>query len=153
MSYLDSAGSLAVDTLNLVLANDDVLESSAILDHEDSVLVTTLDLASAANTTAVGLHATVEDTADLLGGLEGNGTLGGRDGKRSTLAKSKGIVGGGNGRASSGEASSGSNDGDGELHFDAKKKGDRKWFGVKMYREWKWTEDVGSVVCVKQTKD
>ena len=120
MAYLNSAGSLTVDTLNLVLANDDVLKSTAVLDHEDGVLVTTLDLASAANTTAVGLHATIKHTADLLGCLEGDGTLGGRDGKGSTLAKSEGIVRSGNGRASSGEASSGSNDGDGELHGDSK---------------------------------
>lgn len=107
-----------MDTLDLVLANDDVLESTTVLDHEDSVLVTTLDLTSAADTTAVGLHASIKSTADLLRGLESDGTLGGRDREGSTLAKSKDIVGSGSRRGGGSKASDGGNGSDGELHCD-----------------------------------
>jgi hypothetical protein len=46
---------LAVDALSLVLANDDVTESSAILEDEDSVLLATLDLVVARTATTVVL--------------------------------------------------------------------------------------------------
>lgn len=46
---------LAVDTLSLVLANDDVTESSTVLKDEDSVLLTTLNLVVACAVTTVVL--------------------------------------------------------------------------------------------------
>jgi len=115
---LDGAGSLAVDALDLVLSDDSVLESSAVLDEEDSVLVTALDLASAASTTAVGLHATIKGSADLLGSLVGDGALGGGDREGGALGEGGELGRSNGGRAGGGEASDGSNDGDGELHVD-----------------------------------
>lgn len=109
---------LAVDALNLVLSDDSVLKSSAVLDEEDSVLVTALDLARAASTTAVGLHATIESSADLLGRLVGDGALGGGDREGGALGEGGELAGSDSGRAGGGEASDGSNDGDGELHVD-----------------------------------
>ena len=49
---------LAVNTLSLVLANDDVTESSAVLKDEDSVLLATLNLvvASAVTTVVLGSY-------------------------------------------------------------------------------------------------
>ena len=107
-----------MDTLDLVLSNDGVLESTTVLDDEDSVLVATLSLTSAADTTAIGLHATIEGTTDSLSSLKGNGSLGGWDGERGALGKGESIGGGGGSRASDGEARGSSNDGNGELHFD-----------------------------------
>lgn len=107
-----------MDTLDLVLSNDGVLESTAVLDDEDGVLVATLNLTSAADTTAVGLHATIEGATDGLRSLKGDGSLGGGDGKRGALGKGEGIVRGGGGRASGDEARGSGNDGDRELHFD-----------------------------------
>ena len=130
MAYLDSAASLAVDTLNLVLANNGVLKGTAVLDKEDSVLVTTLILASALSTTAIGLHATVEGARDLLGLLVGDRALGRRDWKGGALSEGEDVIGSGLSRAGGGEASDGSNDGDGELHFDSWRVGtlkSRKW--------------------------
>ena len=46
---------LAVDTLGLVLANDDVTESSAVLEDEDSVRLATLILVVACAATTVVL--------------------------------------------------------------------------------------------------
>ena len=46
---------LAVDTLGLVLANDDVTESSAVLKNEDGVLLTALNLVVACAVTTVVL--------------------------------------------------------------------------------------------------
>ena len=109
---------LAVDALDLVLSDDSVLESSAVLDEEDSVLVTALDLASAASTTAVGLHATIKGSADLLGSLVGDGALGGGDREGGALGEGGELGRSNGGRAGGGEASDGSNDGDGELHVD-----------------------------------
>lgn len=91
---LESAGALAMDTLNLVLANDDIGESSTIGQREDSVGVAALSLTSAADTTAVGLEATVEAARDLLGFREGFGACGGRDSKSGTLVKAKEVLGG-----------------------------------------------------------
>jgi len=115
---LDGAGSLAVDTLDLVLADDGVLEGTSVLDEEDSVLVTTLNLTCARSTTAVGLHATIESSGNLLGLLVGNRALGGGDREGGTLGEREELARGGGSRAGSGEASDGSNDGNGELHFD-----------------------------------
>lgn len=109
---------LAVNTLDLVLANDGVLEGASVLDEEDSVLVTTFNLTSALGTTAVGLHATIEGSADLLGLLVGNRALGGGDRERGTLGEREELARGGSSRAGSGEASDGSNDGERELHLD-----------------------------------
>lgn len=78
---LESAGALAVDTFDLVGTDDDVLEGGTVLKLEDGVLVTALGLASALDTTAVGLEATVEGALDDLGSLVGDGTLGGGDGE------------------------------------------------------------------------
>jgi len=75
-----------VDTLDLVGTDDDVLEGGAVLELKDGVLVAALGLAGALDTTAVGLEATVEGALDDLGGLVGNGALGGGDGEaESTL--------------------------------------------------------------------
>ena len=120
MSYLDGASSLAVNTLDLVLADDGVLEGTAVLDQENSVLVTTLDLTSALGTAAVGLHTTLESAADLLGCLVGDGALGGGHGEGSAL-----LNGGESGRsvgsrAGGSEANNGSDDSERELHFDGR---------------------------------
>jgi hypothetical protein len=76
---LEGAGALAVDTLDLVGTDDDVLEGGTVLELEDGVLVTALSLASALDTTAVSLETTVEGALDNLGGLVGDGALGGGD--------------------------------------------------------------------------
>lgn len=65
-----------MDTLDLVGTNDQVLEGGTVLKLEDGVLVTTLGLASALDTTAVGLHATIEGALDDLGLLVSNRALG-----------------------------------------------------------------------------
>jgi hypothetical protein len=78
---LNGAGALAVDALNLVGTDDQVLKSGAVLELEDGVAVTTLGLTSALDTTAVGLHATIEGARDDLGLLVGDGALGSRDGE------------------------------------------------------------------------
>jgi hypothetical protein len=67
-----------VDALDLVSANDQVLKSGAVLELEDGVVVTALGLSSALDTTAVGLHATIEGARDDLGLLVGDGALGSR---------------------------------------------------------------------------
>lgn len=92
-----------MDALDLVLANDDVLQGGAILKLEDGVLVATLGLASAGNTAAVGLHATVERAGDGLDLIVGNGALGGGDGEGSAdtegLGGSRHAGGGNEGKA------------------------------------------------------
>lgn len=116
---LDGARALAVNTLDLVSANDGVLEGSTVLEDEDSVGVATLLLASALDATAVGLHATVKDTGDVLDTLVGDGSLGGGDGERSALLKGAHGVGGdialGSGDSGGGEKAG---EDDGELHFE-----------------------------------
>ena len=62
-----SAGTLAVDTLDLVGSNDDVGDAAALLDLEDSVGVATLGLASALNATVDG-QTTAHYIADVLAG-------------------------------------------------------------------------------------
>jgi hypothetical protein len=114
---LNGAFSFAVNTLNLVFANDDVLKSTAVLDIEDSVLVAALCLTSALNATAVGPHLAIEDTVDLVGLLVGyRGSLRLRDGEGGALAERNEVVGGGGSRAGSGEACDGSDDSKRELH-------------------------------------
>lgn len=56
-----------MDTLDLISTDDDVLKSSAVLELEDGVLVATFRLASALDTTAIGLHSAVKRAADDLG--------------------------------------------------------------------------------------
>lgn len=56
---LDGAGTLAVDALDLVGTNDNVLEGGAVLELEDGVLVAAFGLAGALDATTVGLHATL----------------------------------------------------------------------------------------------
>lgn len=65
-----------MDTLDLVGTDDQVLKGGTVLKLEDGVLVTTLGLASALDTTAVGLHATIEGALDDLGLLVGDRALG-----------------------------------------------------------------------------
>ena len=110
-----------MDTLDLVLANDGVLQGGAVGEEEDGVLVTTLLLAGALDATAIGLHATIEDTGDGLGLLVGDAALGGGDGESSTLLEEVG------GALVSGDGDNGGNEGqdggsDGELHFDELKR-------------------------------
>lgn len=116
---LDGARALAVDTLDLIGTNDSVLESGAVLEDEDSITVTALNLTSALDTSAVSLHATVESTGDVLDLLVGNAALGGGDGKGGTLLESAHGVGG-NSALGSGDGGGGEKAGedDGELHFD-----------------------------------
>jgi hypothetical protein len=69
-----------VDALDLVSANDQVLKSGAVLELEDGVAVTALGLSSALDTTAVGLHATIEGARDADGESTKKG--GGDEGER-----------------------------------------------------------------------
>lgn len=57
---------LAVDTLSLVLANDDVTESSAILEDEDGVLLATLNLVVACAATTVVLEDSSASLSQLI---------------------------------------------------------------------------------------
>ena len=78
---LEGAGTHAVDALDLIGTDDDVLEGGTVLELEDGILVATLSLASALDTTAVCLEATVEGALDRLDRLVGDGALGGGDGE------------------------------------------------------------------------
>ena len=101
----------------LTLADNGVLEGTAVLDDEDGVRVATLSLTSAADTTAVGLHATIEGTRDGLSLLVGDRALGAGDRDRSALLHGKGISRGGDGRTGGDGGREGSDSGDdGELH-------------------------------------
>jgi len=73
-----------VNTLNLILSDDDVAERTSILDDEDSVRVATLILTSAGNAAAVSLHSAIE-VGDLHGLGQSFAALGRRDGERSAL--------------------------------------------------------------------
>lgn len=84
---LDGAAALAVDTLDLVGANDGVLQGGAVLKDENGIAVTTLGLTSALDTTAVGLQTTVEGAGDGLGRAVLDGALGGGDGEARTANK------------------------------------------------------------------
>jgi hypothetical protein len=117
---LDGARALAVDTLDLVLADDGVLESGTVLELEDGVRVAALDLTGARGATAVGLHAAIEDAGDDLNGLVGDGALGGRDGEAGALVEAE-KPGGSVGSRASGDGCDKRGDGessDGELHDD-----------------------------------
>lgn len=113
-----------MNSFNLVFANDGVLKSTAIFDQEDSIRITALVLASALNTTAISLHATVKGAGNLLGLLVGDGALGGRDWDGSAFLETEGLDGRGGGRAGGDgghEGGDGSSDGNGELHLDGLK--------------------------------
>lgn len=69
-----------MDTLDLVLADDGVLQRGTVFEDEDGVRVTALCLARARDATAVGLEATVEGAGDGLGGAVGDAALGRGDG-------------------------------------------------------------------------
>lgn len=84
---LDSASILAVHTLDLISADDGVLESTALLDDEDGVALATLFLAGTFNTTAVCFHTAVEDIRNLLGLVEGLIALGVRKGEGVPLGQ------------------------------------------------------------------
>lgn len=114
---LDGAGALAVDTLDLVLANDGVLEGTAVLDDKDGVRVATLSLTSAGNTTAVGLETTVEGTRDGLGLGELDIALGAGDRDAGALLHGESLSRSRSGRAGGDGGHEGGNSGeDGELH-------------------------------------
>lgn len=90
-----SASTLAVDTLDLVGADDDVGDAAALLDLEDSVGVATLRLAGARDATVEHDHATIEGLAsgNGLGSRQGRGA-----GRRRQRAAGRGT---GAGRAGS----------------------------------------------------
>lgn len=73
---LDGTGTETVDALDLVGADDQVLQGGAVLQLEDSVLGAALGLTGALDATAVGLHATVEGARDNLGLGVGDRALG-----------------------------------------------------------------------------
>lgn len=108
-----------MNTLDLIFANNGVLESTAALDEEDSIGITTLSLSSAADTTSIGLHATVEGSTDFLDLLVGDTALGGGDwdigaANQSSSDFSHGTIGERTGSNRGHEDRDGS--GDGELH-------------------------------------
>jgi hypothetical protein len=74
-----------VNTFDLVLSDDGVLERSTIGEDEDRIRVVTFHLASAGNTAAVGLETSVESTRYLHGLLECLGAGRGGDRERGTL--------------------------------------------------------------------
>lgn len=100
---LESARAEAVDTLDLVGGDDDVGESGALLEHEDSVAVTTLGLATAVNTTAESLHATIKAASDGHGGAK----LAGARRLREASGSSGATGDAGSGSGSSGSAAGG----------------------------------------------
>ena len=91
-----------------------VLESGTVREREDGVRITALSLTSAADTTAVGLEATIEGASNLLGLRKGLGTLRGGNGDGSALGEA-GERGGslvrGAGSGNGGKSQDGSSDG------------------------------------------
>lgn len=79
---LNGAGALAVDTLDLVSANDGVLQGTAVLNREDGVRVATLAF-RAANAAAESLHATIVGlvAGDDVRLVKGLAALGRREGE------------------------------------------------------------------------
>jgi hypothetical protein len=117
----DGASTFAMYAFDLVFADDGVLKGSAVLDEKDSIRVATFSLTSAADTAAVGLHATVEYTRYLLRFLIGDGALGSGNGKGSALVEVEEIVGSGGSRAGgdgSHKSSGGGSDGNERPHCD-----------------------------------
>lgn len=108
-----------MDTLDLVLADDGVLEGGAVLKDEDGVGVSALLLAAALDAAAVGLVATVKGAGDGLGRLVGDAALGGGDGQGGALLELEEVVGGLGGRAGDDGGHEGEHGGDdGELHLE-----------------------------------
>lgn len=75
-----------MDSLNLVCADDGVLQGGPISEQEDCVFVAALGIAGAADAAAVGLEAAavcleaaIEGSGDALGAAVGYAALGGRD--------------------------------------------------------------------------
>lgn len=91
-----------MDTLDLILADDDVLEGGAVLEKEDGVVVAALSLTSAADTTTVGLVTTIEGARDGLGLIVGHGALGVRDGEAAGVAETEGELSLGGGQREGG---------------------------------------------------
>jgi hypothetical protein len=117
---LNGAGALAMHTLDLILADDGVLESGTVLQLENGVRVASLDLTGARDATAVGLHAAIEDAGDDLDRLVGDGALGGRNGEAGAFVEAE-ELGGSVGSRTSGDGCDKRGDGessDGELHND-----------------------------------
>lgn len=108
-----------MNALNLVFADDHVLECSTVGERENGVLVTALSLSSAADTTAIGLQATIEGASNHLRLLECLRALGRGNGNGGTLGKAGEAGGSVVGRAC-GSGGSESQDGssDGSLHVD-----------------------------------
>lgn len=102
---LDGAGALAVDALDLVGADDGVLEGGAVLELEDGVGVAALGLPRALDAAAVRLHAAVEGLVggDRLHLAVRYAALGGRDGEGGTLVERGGRGEDAGGRAEEGE--------------------------------------------------
>lgn len=103
----------------LTSTDNGVLQRGAVLEDENRIGITTLLLASALDAAAVGLVASVKGSADRLGLLVGDRTLGLGNRERSTLGQAEELVGsllGRSGSDGSHEGSGGSNDG--ELHFE-----------------------------------
>lgn len=107
---LKSAVTGAVDTLSLVLADDDVAESGALVEVEDGVLVVTLALTTASTAaTVVPVPLTVED----LAGLDLNDCLVGLGANSLRNTTGETVAGHGGGK----ESCNSSEDGRG-LHFE-----------------------------------
>mgnify|MGYP003624082537 CR=1 FL=1 len=132
-------------TLDLVFADNRVLQRPACLDDEDGVGITALGLPRAGNAAAVRLHAAVEGAGDGLGLAELDGALGGGDGERGALVEveGRGLDGGGAGGHGGHEGGDGGCDG--ESHFRGGGFGwivgwleVEKWrFLESMFKEWK----------------
>lgn len=84
---LNSARTLAVDTLNLVSTNDGIAKDTTVSDDEDGVLVATLLLTGTLDTTAEGLHATIIGTLDVVRFLKGLAALGSGNGECGALVQ------------------------------------------------------------------
>lgn len=79
-NVLESALALAVDTLELVLSNDDVAQSSTIIQDEHSVVAAGIVIVVALTATVELLVAVVLRTGDLDGSIVGlDGSDSGRD--------------------------------------------------------------------------
>lgn len=116
---LEGAATLAVDTLDLVGADDDVAQRAALLDLEDGVRVATLSLTGAVDATVVDVHATIEGLASGDGLDIGQGGGAGGGGDIEAPLDVAGLGGRGGRRLRGGDGTNGQgSDENGELHFD-----------------------------------
>lgn len=116
---LEGAAALAVDTLDLVGADDDVAQRAALLDLEDGVRVAALGLAGAVDAAVVDEHASVEGLAGGDGLDVGQGGGAGRGGDVEALLDVAGLGGRGDLRLGGGDGADGQgSDENGVLHFD-----------------------------------